>query len=113
MRDFEAVVADYRTQGLSLRGHPFESLRERVERLGATTAVGLRQVPHGRRAVVAGLVLLRQRPSSARGVTFVTLEDETGVANLIIKQKVWETHRQAARSATALMAFGTVQNRRA
>ena len=110
MSDFEEVVADYRAQGLSLRGHPFESLRERVERLGATTAVGLRQVPHGRRAVVAGLVLLRQRPSSARGVTFVTLEDETGVANLIIKQKVWETHRQAARSATALMAFGTVQN---
>ena len=110
MSDFEEVVADYRAQGLSLRGHPFESLRERVERLGATTAVGLGQVPHGRRAVVAGLVLLRQRPSSARGVTFVTLEDETGVANLIIKQKVWETHRQAARSATALMAFGTVQN---
>ena len=110
MSDFEEVVADYRAQGLSLRGHPFESLRERVERLGATTAVGLGQVPHGRRAVVAGLVLLRQRPSSARGVTFVTLEDETGVANLIIKPKVWETHRQAARSATALMAFGTVQN---
>ena len=110
MSEFEEVVADYRAQGLSLRGHPLESLRESVERLGATTAVELGQVSHGRWAAVAGLVLLRQRPSSARGVTFVTLEDETGVANLIIKQKVWETYRKAARSATALMAFGTVQN---
>ena len=110
LSEFEEVVADYRAQGLSLRGHPFESLRESVERLGATTAVELRQISHGRRAAVAGLVLLRQRPSSARGVTFVTLEDETGVANLIIKQKVWEAYRPAARSATALMAFGKVQN---
>ncbi len=110
MSEFEEVVADYRAQGLSLRGHPFEAVREGVDRLGAVTADELRGVPQGRWAVVAGLVLLRQRPSSARGVTFVTLEDETGLVNLIIKQRVWKAYRQAARSATALMAFGTVQN---
>ena len=106
----EEVVADYRSQGLSLRGHPFECLRHRVQRLGAVTAGELREQRHGRQLAVAGLVLLRQRPSSARGVTFVTLEDETGMANLIIKQETWERYHQAARSARALLAFGTLQN---
>jgi error-prone DNA polymerase len=59
---------------------------------------------------MAGLVLLRQRPSSARGVTFVTLEDETGMANLIIKPAVWERHHRVASSARAMLAFGTLQN---
>jgi len=95
---------------LSLRGHPFECLRHRVQRLGAVTAGELREQRHGRQLAVAGLVLLRQRPSSARGVTFVTLEDETGMANLIIKQETWERYHQAARSARALLAFGTLQN---
>jgi len=110
MERAEEVVADYRSQGLSLRGHPFECLRQRVRRLGAVPAGELRESGNGRQLAVAGLVLLRQRPSSARGVTFVTLEDETGMANLIIKQVTWERYHQAARSARALLAFGTLQN---
>ena len=110
MGQAEQVLADYRSQGLSLRGHPFECLRQRVRRLGAVRASELPESGHGRQLAVAGLVLLRQRPSSARGVTFVTLEDESGLANLIIKQGVWERCHQAARSARAMLAFGTLQN---
>jgi error-prone DNA polymerase len=110
MGQAEQVLADYRSQGLSLRGHPFECLRQRVRRLGAVRASELPESGHGRQLAVAGLVLLRQRPSSARGVTFVTLEDESGLANLIIKQGVWERCHQTARSARAMLAFGTLQN---
>jgi error-prone DNA polymerase len=106
----EEVVADYRSQGLSLRGHPFQSVRPRVSRLGAVTAGDLRELRHGTSLAIAGLVLLRQRPSSARGVTFVTLEDETGMANLIIKPAVWERYHRVANSARAMLAFGTLQN---
>ena len=106
----EGVVADYRSVGLSLRGHPFEPLRDQVTRMGAVATSQLSRLPHGHSLAVAGLVLLRQRPSSARGVTFVTLEDEAGVANLIVKQDVWERYHKAARSARALLAFGRLQN---
>ena len=106
----EEVVADYRSLGLSLRGHPFEPLREQVARMGAVATSRLQKLPHGHSLAVAGLVLLRQRPSSARGVTFVTLEDEAGVANLIVRQEVWERDHKAARSARALLAFGRLQN---
>ncbi len=109
MSEQEEVVSDYRTLGLSLRGHPFGFLREQVQRLGAIPAAKLSRVSHGQRVAVAGLVLLRQRPGSARGVTFVTLEDETGMANLIVKPKTWERYHRAARVARALLAFGTLQ----
>ena len=110
MGEADEVVADYRSQGLSLRGHPFQSVRPRVSRLGAVTAGELRELRHGTSLAMAGLVLLRQRPSSARGVTFVTLEDETGMANLIIKPAVWERYHRVASSARAMLAFGTLQN---
>ena len=110
MSDDEEVVADYRAQGLSLRGHPFAGIRERVQRLGAKLASDLVGEAHGTRLAVSGVVLLRQRPSSARGMTFMTLEDESGLANLIVKQPTWERYRTAARTARALLAFGVLQN---
>jgi error-prone DNA polymerase len=58
---------------------------------------------------VAGLVLLRQRPSTAKGVTFVTLEDETGVVNLLVRLEVWERHRRAARLSTVMQCEGQLQ----
>ncbi|MBQ16499.1 MAG: error-prone DNA polymerase [Planctomycetaceae bacterium] len=109
MSDEEEVVADYRAQGLSLRGHPFEFLRQEVRRLGGVPAVELSQARHGRLVIVAGIVLLRQRPGTARGVTFVTLEDETGMVNLIVKQRVWDRYRRVARTARAVLAFGILQ----
>ena len=109
MSEAEEVIADYRAQGLSLKGHPFRFVRERVARLGAMPAGEISRASHGQPVTVAGLVLLRQRPGSARGVTFVTLEDETGMVNLIVRQQTWDRYRRAAHAARALLAFGSLQ----
>ena len=69
----------------------------------------LSTLPVDRRVKVAGLVLLRQRPSTAKGITFVTLEDETGIANLIVPPEIWERYHQVARTATAMLAHGHLQ----
>ncbi len=105
----EEVVSDYNTVGLSLRDHPMKFLRPRLQLLRVLSAQQLADCPKGNRASVAGLVLNRQRPSTAKGITFVTLEDETGTANLIIYLDVWERHRQVARTANVLLVTGIVQ----
>ena len=106
---FGEVVADYRTTGLSLRAHPLKFLRPQLDTRRITPAWRLASTGNGRFLRVAGLVLMRQRPSTARGITFVTLEDETGIVNLIVHPDVWERHHQAARSATVLLAHGILQ----
>ena len=107
----EEVIADYRTSGLSLRDHPVKFLRERLARLRVVSSAGLAELQHGDRVRVAGLVLMRQRPATASGITFVTLEDETGVVNLIVRPEIWERHHRVARRSQALLARGTVQRR--
>jgi len=106
----EEVFADYRTSGLSLKGHPVSFFRGRMDRLGIQPAVRLAELPDGRMVRVGGLVLVRQRPGTAKGITFVTLEDETGVANLIVRMEVWERYHKVARTAAALLAHGRLQN---
>ncbi|HVX63528.1 MAG TPA: error-prone DNA polymerase, partial [Pirellulales bacterium] len=106
---YEEVLADYRTAGLSLKGHPMSFLRASLDREKVVRAAELANLPTGRWLRVAGLVLVRQRPGSARGVTFVTLEDETGVANLIIRLDVWERFRSVATTAVALIAHGRLE----
>ena len=108
---WEEVAADYHHVGLSLRDHPLKFLRPRLDAKKVTTAAGLFAHPHGRLVRVAGLVLMRQRPSTAKGITFVTLEDETGVSNLIIHPSVWERFHRVARRASAMLAQGRVQRR--
>jgi error-prone DNA polymerase len=107
----EEVTADYATAGLSLRDHPLKFARSRLEAEQVTTSRDLLAVAHGRRVLVAGLVLFRQRPATARGLTFVTLEDETGVVNLIVLPEIWERYRRIARGAQGLIAAGRVQRR--
>jgi error-prone DNA polymerase len=109
MTPLREVLTDYITTGLTLRQHPISFLRKEMNERGVTPAQGLAKCVHGREVTVAGLVLMRQRPSTAKGVTFVTLEDETGVVNLIIRQNIWELHRQAARSAVIMLASGQLQ----
>ncbi|MCR4414920.1 MAG: error-prone DNA polymerase [Thermoguttaceae bacterium] len=109
MSPAEEVLADYRTTGLSLDAHPMQFLREGLARLGVVPAERLATWPHGNPVRVAGIVLVRQRPGTAKGITFVTLEDETGIANLIIRPDVWQKFRLAALGATVLLAHGRVQ----
>ncbi len=103
------VVADYRATGLSLRDHPMKFLRPLLEKRRVAKASDLAILPVDRRVKVAGLTLMRQRPGTASGITFVTLEDETGFANLIVRPEVWERYHSAARTATALLAHGRLQ----
>ena len=109
MTPAEEVLADYRTTGLSLLAHPLQFLRGELEKLRVVPASGLRTWPDGKWVRVAGLVLVRQRPSTAKGITFVTLEDETATANLIIRPEVWKRFRAAAFGATVLIASGPLQ----
>ena len=106
---FGEVVADYRANGLSLKAHPLKFLRPQLDQRRITPAWRLASTQDGRFLRVAGLVMLRQRPSTANGITFVTLEDETGIVNLIVRPEVWERHHQAARAATVLLAHGVLQ----
>jgi len=105
----QEVVADYRTTGLSLRAHPMSFLRKGLEGLGVVPAQRLATWPNGKPVRVAGIVLVRQRPGTAKGITFVTLEDETGTANLIIRPDVWKKFRAAALGATLLLVHGRLQ----
>ena len=105
----EHVVEDYLTTGLTLKRHPLAFLRAELAQGGLVTAADLAILPVGRRLTIAGLVLIRQRPGSANGVVFVTLEDETGIANLIVWPAVLERFRRAALGATLLYCRGKLQ----
>ena len=110
MSGMAEILADYRATGLSLKGHPLVSIRPKLRKFGVTPAVSLKNCLPDRRVYVAGIVLVRQHPGSARGITFVTLEDETGTTNLIVHPNVWNHFRTVARTAPALLARGILQN---
>jgi error-prone DNA polymerase len=103
------VVEDYRSVGLSLRRHPVSFLRTELDRQRIVRCDALGRVRDGRRLTVAGIVLVRQRPGSARGVLFVTIEDETGHANLILWPSVFERQRRLVLSASMIACHGKVQ----
>jgi error-prone DNA polymerase len=108
----EEVVADYRSAGLSLRAHPISFHRCELDQLGITPAGQLSELANETPVRVAGLVLLRQRPGTAKGITFVTLEDETGTVNLVVHQHTWDRYYRIARRAPAWIAHGHVQTTR-
>ena len=107
----QEVFEDYRTTGLSLKGHPLKFQRAMLEGVGAVKAADLSKLKNGRRVKVAGLVILRQRPSTAKGITFVTLEDESGSANLVLRQDVWEKFYRVARRSSAWLVSGKLEKR--
>jgi error-prone DNA polymerase len=108
----QQVLADYQTIGLSLRAHPLTFAREKLAESGVVPAERLATLEDGVPVRVAGLVLVRQRPATASGITFVTLEDETGVANLIVRPDVWRRFFEAAARATILIAQGRLQRQK-
>jgi error-prone DNA polymerase len=109
MTALERVAADYRCVGLSPEGHPMEFLRPRLERQGVLTAEGLRSRRSGDEVRVAGLAICRQRPGTAKGVMFVTLEDETGFSNFVVMPDVREALGDTLR-APLLLLEGVVEN---
>ena len=105
----EHVVSDYQTMRLSLKAHPMSFLREHFAGKGFITADQLRSTRDGRRVRLAGLVLIRQRPGSAKGVCFITLEDETGIANLVVWPDVFEAQRRIVMGARLMVVHGIIQ----
>jgi error-prone DNA polymerase len=110
MRLGEHVVEDYRHLHLSLKAHPVAFLRTELDRRGIVRHERLSALPSGRIVTVAGLVLVRQRPGSAQGVIFMTLEDETGIANTIVWPKVFEIFRPVVLGARLISVTGKLQN---
>ncbi len=105
----EEVAGDYESLRLSLKAHPLSLLRGALESRGAVPAAALRSAAAGRRVELCGLVLSRQRPGTAKGIIFATLEDETGAANVVIRPPVFARHRRAALDSRLLAARGAVQ----
>jgi error-prone DNA polymerase len=105
----EHVVNDYQTIRLSLKAHPMGFLREHYAGKKFVTADRLKTIRDGKRLSIAGLVLIRQRPGSAKGVVFITLEDETGIANLVVWPDVFEKQRKIVMGARLMAVQGIVQ----
>ncbi|MFB6368515.1 MAG: DNA polymerase III subunit alpha, partial [Gemmatimonadota bacterium] len=105
----ERVRADYRTLGLSTEGHPMEFLRDRLRRDGVLSAEELARQPAGAEVAVAGIAIVRQRPKTARGVMFVTLEDETGFANFVVTPDLLEERHAVLARAPVLRLEGVVE----
>jgi error-prone DNA polymerase len=110
MTDLELAAADVWATGISPDSYPTQFLREQLDRLGVVPADQLLEVPDGTRVLVAGAVTHRQRPATAQGVTFMNLEDETGMVNVMCSKGVWARHRKLAQTASALVIRGIVQN---
>src|SRR4029078_2449399 len=105
----EHVVNDYQTIRLSLKAHPMAFLREHYAAQKFITADRLRTIRDGKRLSLAGLVLIRQRPGSAKGVVFITIEDETGIANLVVWPDVFGKQRKIVMGARLMAVHGIVQ----
>jgi error-prone DNA polymerase len=105
------VAEDYRTHGLSLKAHPCRFFRKSLAARGAVPAATLKdkKLRSGRALAVAGLVLIRQRPGTAKGVVFITLEDETGPANVVVWADQFEANRKTVMTAAFLLVRGRIQ----
>ncbi|OAP39011.1 DNA polymerase [Sinorhizobium glycinis] len=106
----EHVIHDYRYLTLSLKAHPVSFMRGDFARLGILSSRDLASTPAGRRVTVAGLVLVRQRPGSANGVIFMTIEDETGVANIIVWERTFQKYRRQVMGSRLVKVRGRLQS---
>ncbi len=109
MSHSEDVVHDYRTMAFSLKAHPVSFLRTSLERRSIIRCADLIGRRDGERVEVAGLVLVRQRPGTASGIVFATLEDETGIANVVIWSRVFEQQRRVILSSRLMAVRGKLQ----
>ncbi len=109
MAQQEQVAADYQSTGLSLKAHPLRFLRQRLSREGLMSCAEATALPNGRSFATAGVVLVRQRPGSAGGVVFATIEDETGTANVVVWPSLLQTYRSAILGSAVLEVRGRIQ----
>jgi error-prone DNA polymerase len=109
MSEREQAVADLWATGVAPDGHPTRFVRPQLDALGAVPAAGLLACEHGSRVVVGGVVTHRQRPATAQGVTFINLEDETGLINVVCSRGCWARYRRVARGAPALLVRGRLE----
>lgn len=112
MQPEERLFADYRSTGLTIGMHPMRLHREHMNRLGVIPAAGLGHIPDGALVRVAGSVICRQRPGTANGFVFVSLEDETGIANAIVMPELFRTQRLTIVDSPFLLMEGILQNQR-
>lgn len=110
MSDLELAAANVWATGISPDSYPTQFLRADLDAMGVVPAEALGSVPDGDRVLIAGAVTHRQRPGTAQGVTFINLEDETGMVNVLCTPGVWARHRKLANTAAALLIRGQVQN---
>jgi error-prone DNA polymerase len=105
----ETAMADVWATGVSPDSYPTEFVRDQLSAAGVLTARGLSTVDNGSRVLVGGVVTHRQRPATASGITFLNLEDETGLVNVICSKAVWARHRRVARESAALVIRGMLE----
>ena len=110
MTEVELAAADVWATGISPDSYPTQFLRDDLDAMGVVPAGRLLDVPDGSRVLIAGAVTHRQRPATAQGVTFMNIEDETGMVNVLCTPGVWAGHRKLAQTASALLIRGQVQN---
>jgi len=111
MSEAESAAADFNRTGICTGPHPMAFVRHELVRLGVVTTAALGDVPDGRRAEAAGVVIVCQRPVTAKGFVFITIEDETGFANAIVTPQGFDRWRAVIRESGALIIGGAVQNR--
>lgn len=110
MTESERLVADYAGMGLTIGRHPMALRREELAMRGILRAIDLKSARQGRRVRVAGMVITRQRPGTAKGFVFLTLEDETGVANIIVRPDLFARDRLVIIEEPFLIVDGVLQN---
>ncbi len=110
MTRVELIAADYLSTGLCTHGHPMEHLRATLRAHGVVSAEELRQVRSGQRVKVAGVVICRQRPGTAKGVCFITLEDETGFSNFVVYADLFQRYRRTIVRSPVLLIEGIAQH---
>jgi error-prone DNA polymerase len=108
----EQLIADMWATSMTPDCYPTALIRARLDGLGIVTALGLRSIENRTRVTIGGVVTHRQRPATARGVTFLNLEDETGMVNVIVEEAVWQRHRRVARESGGLLIRGMLENTR-
>jgi error-prone DNA polymerase len=109
MDEVDRLVADVWATGLSPETHPVLFAREHLRRIGALPIEALAGIEHGRRVLVGGIVTHRQRPGTAGGITFINLEDETGLLNVVCSPGLWQRYRRVARTSNALLIRGMIE----